>query len=96
MNRENATGTTHENKNKWDKLMRLTVDSANGDHVKINLPLMAVKALAGTGAMEATINCGTDIKIDWSLVMEQIEQGACGTLLEVTSANGDNVSITVE
>ena len=76
---------------------RIRVNSADGDKVKVNLPLALAKAFVDSGAAMPQIN-GKDVlgNIDFSQLFALIEQGVVGKLIEVESAEGDNVEIWVE
>ena len=84
-------------------LLRIQVDSSDGDKVRVNLPLALVQVgmeiglsmpqvSAGLGKETASALANIDIKEIFALV----EKGAIGKLVEVESADGDTVSITVE
>ena len=80
-----------------DMMLRIVVDSANGDKVRVNLP-MALVQLAMEMGMEMPQVSGNDALkgIDWALVMDLVRHGAMGNLVEVESADGDIVRIFVE
>ena len=80
-----------------DMVLRIVVDSADGDKVRVNLP-MALVQLAMEMGMEMPQVSGNDAlkDIDWAQVMELVRHGAMGNLVEVESADGDIVRIFVE
>ena len=80
-----------------DMMLRIVVDSADGDKVRVNLP-MALVQLAMEMGMEIPQVSGNDAlkDIDWAQVMELVRHGAMGNLVEVESADGDIVRIFVE
>ena len=80
-----------------DMTLRIVVDSADGDKVRVNLP-MALVQLAMEMGMEMPQVSGNDAlkDIDWAQVMELVRHGAMGNLIEVESADGDIVRIFVE
>ena len=80
-----------------DMMLRIVVDSADGDKVRVNLP-MALVQLAMEMGMEMPQVSGNDALkyIDWAQVMDLVRQGAMGNLVEVESADGDIVRIFVE
>jgi transcriptional regulator with XRE-family HTH domain len=80
-----------------DMVLRIVVDSADGDKVRVNLP-MALVLLAMEMGMEMPQVSGNDAlkDIDWAQVMELVRHGAMGNLIEVESADGDIVRIFVE
>ena len=80
-----------------DMMLRIVVDSADGDKVRVNLPMVLVQ-LAMEMGMEMLQVSGNDAlkDIDWAQVMELVRHGAMGNLIEVESADGDIVRIFVE
>ena len=82
-------------------LLRIVVDSKDGDKVRVNLPLSLVKICLETGLSmpEVSGNKATAealSNIDWQQMFSLIEKGVIGELVSVQSADGDNVSIVVE
>ena len=81
-----------------DKMvLRLVVDSSDGDKIKINLPMALVKmGLMMSG--EHKINVGNvDLSgIDFDQVLMMASEGVIGKLLEIESSDGDIVEIFVE
>ena len=80
-----------------DMMLRIVVDSHDGDKVRVNLP-MALVQLAMEMGMEMPQVSGNDVLkgIDWAQVMDLVRHGAMGNLVEVESADGDIVRIFVE
>ena len=80
-----------------DMMLRIVVDSSDGDKVRVNLP-MALVQLAMEMGMEMPQVSGNDALkgIYWTQVMELVRHGAMGNLVEVESADGDIVRIFVE
>ena len=80
-----------------DMMLRIVVDSHDGDKVRVNLP-MALVQLAKEMGMEMPQVSGNDALkgIDWAQVMDLVRHGAMGNLVEVESADGDIVRIFVE
>ena len=80
-----------------DMMLRIVVDSSDGDKVRVNLPMGLVQVAIETG-MEMPQVTGNDAlkSIDLGKIMEMVSQGAVGNLIEVDSADGDTVRIFVE
>jgi hypothetical protein len=71
--------------------------SHDGDKVKVNLPLPFIKALIASGANIDIGNGMVDnVNIDWNNIINMVEHGVIGKIVEVESANGDTVEIVVE
>lgn len=78
-------------------LLKIKVLSADGDKIKINLPLSIIKLCLDTGAELPNINGKAFLKnIDFNQIFMMVEAGVIGELVEVESADGDRVSIVVE
>lgn len=76
-------------------LLKIVVDSADGDKVKINLPLSIIKVLINDGNLK--LGDGDIVsKLDFDLIFSLIDKGVIGKLVEVNSSNGDRVSVFVE
>ena len=80
-----------------DMMMRIIVDSSDGDKVRVNLPMQLVLY-----ALEIGINLpqlpGNDAlkDLDLAKILEMVKYGVVGNLVEVDSADGDKVLISVE
>ncbi len=80
-----------------DMILRIVVDSADGDKVRVNLPLALVQ-LAVDAGMELPQISGKEALsgIDLKQILELVSHGVVGNLIEVDSADGDVVRIFVE
>ena len=78
-------------------LLKINVLSSEGDKVKVNLPLAIIKICIDAGMELPNIN-GKDLlkNIDFNQIFMLIDAGVIGKLVEVESADGDTISITVE
>lgn len=88
-----------EQRKSMDELtLRVKVDSAQGDKVRVNLPMSLVKVGLEMGMdISGSINGMEALKnVDLSKVLELAERGLIGKLVEVESADGDTVEIVVE
>lgn len=91
-----------EQRKSLDELtMRIRVDSAAGDKVRVNFPVPLVKT-----AIEIGLEIGSAFgngsaadslkSIDMVKVVELVEKGLVGKLVEIESAEGDTVEVVVE
>ena len=80
------------------KKLHVSVQSADGDNVNINVPLgMASAVLSASSKIPGAVNLNLDdANIDMDLVAEAIRHGEKGTLLEVDTGDGDHVIISLE
>ena len=89
-----------ENKRKafHDRVLRIVVSSAENDNVRVNIPLPLVKVGVDAGLNIAQVAGGNEAlrNIDLGKILELVEQGVIGNLVEVESAEGDTVRIFVE
>lgn len=87
-----------ERKSLDELTLRVKVDSADGDKVRVNLPMSLVKVALEIGVdLNGTMNGTEALKnVDLSKVLELAERGAIGKLVEVESADGDTVEVVVE
>ena len=79
--------------------MRLKVDSAQGDKVRVNLPMTMVKLGLEIGVnMLPNMSDTAELfqNVDLSKLVQLVELGMIGKLVEVESADGDTVEIVVE
>ena len=76
---------------------RIKVLSSDGDKVNVNLPLALAKIFVDSGVDMPQIQ-GKDIlsKIDFKQLFDLVERGVLGKIVDVESADGDNVEIWVE
>ena len=79
--------------------MRIYVFSAEGDKVKVNLPMSLVKVCLEVGVSIApNFVDGIDAlkTLDFGKIMDLAERGLIGKLVEIESADGDTVEVVVE
>lgn len=81
--------------------MRVKIHSASGDKIRCNLPMKLVQLSIEIGAsVIPNMGCTEDTemlkKLDLSKIVEMVELGMIGKLVEIESANGDTVEIVVE
>lgn len=81
-----------------DNLMfRVFVDSADGDKVRVNLPVTLVKIFAESDGGDVKINGKNILQgIDLKQLLSLVERGLLGKIVEVTSADGDKIEVVVE
>ena len=80
-----------------DMMLRIIVDSHEGDKVRVNLPMALVQVAIDLGMEMPQISGNDALKsIDLTQIINLVQHGAMGNLVEVESANGDTVRIFVE
>ena len=80
-----------------EMMLRIIVDSADGDKVRVNLPMALVKVAIELGMEMPQVSGNSALKnIDFKQIFELVSRGAIGNLVEVESSAGDTVRIFVE
>lgn len=86
-----------ERKEMKDMMLRILVDSADGDRVRVNIPMALVQVALDMGMEMPQVSGNAALKsIDLAQIVELVRQGAIGNLVEVESSDGDIVRIYVE
>ncbi len=84
-------------KNIDDMMFRIHVNSADGDKVRINLPMPLVRIGLEMGMRMPQVSGNEALKdINFEQLIYMVESGVIGKLVEVESADGDTVEIVVE
>lgn len=77
-----------------EMLLRLVVDTAEGDKVRINLPMALVQMAVEFGMDMPQINEVDALRgVDLAQILRLVEQGAAGNLLEVSTTDGTRVEL---
>ena len=82
----------------FDKLViRIIVNGADGERVRVNLPLPLIKVFLDSGISIAGMGGDrlSGLNIDWNAIVMMVGQGVVGKLVEVDD-EGDHVEIVVE
>ena len=86
-----------EGKKLDDLILRIIVDSADGDKVRVNLPVPLIQAAIELGIAHPKLGGNDALKnIDIDRIIELVRRGVRGNLVEVEEPGGDRVLITVE
>ncbi len=88
-----------EQRKSLDELtLRVKVNSAQGDKVRVNLPMSLVKVAMEIGVEFNVSSTGSDAlkNVDLEKILQLVERGAIGKLVEIESVDGDIVEVVVE
>lgn len=86
-----------ERKDVKDMMVRIVVDSCDGDKVRVNLPVALVQMALDMGMELPQFSRHSILKsIDLNKIMMLINQGVMGNIVEIESADGDTVRVFVE
>ena len=80
-----------------DMMLRIRVNSAGGDRVRVNLPMALVKMAMEMGVSMPQVSGNEALRsIDFEQLLRLVDSGLIGKLVEVETADGDIVEIVVE
>lgn len=106
---DNQTKTLKESeyvKTNIGKILRVRINSSEGDKVNVNIPISFIKAAMkagnGYGIFENSIkinginNDFVKDNIDIDFIIQCIDSGAVGSIVDIESANGDKVEVYID
>ncbi len=77
------------------KEIKILIDSSDGDKVRVNLPVNFAKGVIGLGRKFGGKSNLADYNVDVDALIEMLDQGHIGELVDITSKEGDRVKIVV-
>jgi hypothetical protein len=78
-----------------DKMLRIKVLSGEKDSVNVNVPVRFLKAVGGAVRNVPGLK-ENGVDIDIKMIMDAIDSGLEGKIVDIKSANGDIVEICIE
>lgn len=85
-----------ERKELKNMLLKIIVNSKDGDKVNVKLPMLLIKTFLDSG-MPISLGGNKSLEnIDFKQIFELVEQGVIGELVNVESSDGDTIHIVVE
>ncbi len=86
-----------EKVNENELVLRVYVDTAQGDDIKVNLPYLLVKELINVGKDISGVFAGVDLsEVNFESIFKMVELGALGEIVTVETQNGDDIRVVVE
>ena len=79
-----------------DKMLRVRVISGTDDNVNVNIPIKFLKAIGSAVNNIKIPGVSEQEGIDIKMIMEAIDSGLEGKIVDVKSGNGDIVEVTIE
>lgn len=79
-----------------DKMLKVRVLSATNDTVNVNVPVKILKAIGNAVNTIKIPGISDQEGIDVKMIMEAIDSGLEGKIVDVKSGNGDLVEVTIE
>lgn len=85
-----------EKRKSFDELiLRIRVDTCDGDKIRVNLPMTLVKVSLGTGI--DIVNVDAMKNVDWNQIVSIAENGTIiGKIVEVETCDGDYIEMVIE
>ena len=77
-------------------IMKIRIESADGDRVSVNLPAAVAKIVLQSGSFNIGTSEDALKNIDFDQIFTLVHAGAIGKLVEVKSSDGNTVEIWVE
>lgn len=88
---------TIRNKKEAFKMLKVKVLSADGDKVNVQIPVEFAKVALSSGkAGFMKVDQIEGLNIDFDQILEMIDTGMLGKIVDVESADGDIVEIVIE
>lgn len=85
-----------ERKDIKEMMLRIIIDDRNGESVKVTIPMVLVQVAVDMGINLPQISGNDAIKgIDMAQILDLVNQGVVGNLIEVETGDGDIVRIFV-
>ena len=86
-----------EKVNENELVLRVYVDTAQGDDIKVNLPYLLVKELINVGKDISSVFTGIDLTaVNFESIFKMVELGVLGEIVTVETQNGDDIRVVVE
>jgi len=79
-----------------DKMLRVRVISGTNDNVNINIPVSFLKAIGKAVNNVKIPGVSEQEGIDIKMIMDAIDAGLEGRIVDVRTGNGDTVEVTIE
>lgn len=85
---------------RFSQMFKIHIISSDGDKVNVQIPLEFAKIAMRSQKHNILLSHAKlndmNMDIDWNLIMEMIDQGVIGELVNIQSADGDIVRIVIE
>ena len=83
--------------NENELVLRVYVETAQGDDIKVNLPYLLVKELINVGKDISFMFTVIDLSgVNFESIFKMVELGVLGEIVTVETQNGDDIRVVVE
>ncbi|SFD32300.1 SHOCT-like domain-containing protein [Clostridium uliginosum] len=90
-------GNTSNDTDIINKMLKIKVTSHEGDDVNVNLPIKFIKTMLKTiGKIPITDNIKGMENVDLNFISDAIDNNLSGKIVDVKSADGDLVEVSIE
>lgn len=80
-----------------DMMLKIIINSSDGEKVNINLPMALVKVAVELGMSMPQVSNNNNLQgIKFDEVIKLVQNGAIGKLMQIESSDGDIIEIVVE
>ena len=93
---DNPSSQVAKPKKQAFKMFKIKVLSADGDKVNVQIPLEFAKVALKSGKGFMKIDQLDGMDLDLELILEMIDAGTLGKIVDIESADGDIVEIIIE
>ena len=87
-----------EKRKSFDELiLRIRVDTCDGDKIRVNLPMTLARISLKNGVRGVSgMNVDVMKNIDWNQIVSIAESGTIGKIVEVETCDGDYIEMVIE
>ena len=93
---KSATALPLNTSKNLDKMLKVRVLSATKDTVNVNVPIKFLKAIGNAVNNIKIPGISDEDGIDIRMIMEAIDSGLEGKIVDVKSSNGDIIEVSIE
>ena len=87
----------NERKNIDDMLLRIVINGKNSDVMRVNLPLSVIKVVIDSGLNISRLSGNEALKnVDLNMILNMVQQGTVGNIIDIEDVNGDIIQMFVE
>lgn len=100
LNAMDDTKTEKITKKQAFKMFKIKIISSDGDKVNVKIPLEFAKVALRSGNKKGFMKMDKikdmDVDLDFEMILDMIEQGTDGEIVNIESGDGDIVKIVIE
>lgn len=78
------------------KMLKIKIKTDDGDKVNVQFPIEFAKVALGSKKLMANIGGLKDFDLDINMILDMIDSGAFGKIVDIESSDGDIIEIVIE